>query len=96
MSVDLVKHAGKARVKAPAPGSSSPSSTPAPSERPTFVWIVDEDALTVARREVNLDAVTARGARLTERVETGDWVVTAGVHSLVEGQKVRISQTRAE
>lgn len=70
--------------------------SPPPGERPTFIWIVDEQALTVARRQVVLDAVTARGARLTDGVESGEWVVTAGVHSLVEGQRVRISQQRTE
>ena len=67
-----------------------------PAERPTFVWIVDEGDMTVKRRAVVTDEITARGMRLKEGVEIGEWVVTAGVYSLVEGQKVRISKQRPE
>jgi multidrug efflux pump subunit AcrA (membrane-fusion protein) len=70
--------------------------SPSPAERPTFVWLVDEKDMTVKRREVVPDVITARGMRLKEGVETGEWIVTAGVYSLVEGQKIRISQQRAE
>ncbi len=70
--------------------------SPAPDERPTFVWIVDEKGMTVKRREVVPDVITARGMRLREGIESGEWIVTAGVYSLVEGQKVRISQQRVE
>ncbi len=68
----------------------------APAERPTFVWVLDEQDMTVKRRVVVPDEITARGMRLKEGLETGEWVVTAGVYSLVEGQKVRISQQHSE
>lgn len=67
-----------------------------PAERPTFVWIVDEADMTVKQRTVVPDVITARGMRLKEGLKTGEWIVTAGVYSLLEGQKVRISQQRAE
>jgi RND family efflux transporter MFP subunit len=67
-----------------------------PAERPTFVWVIDEADLTVKQRTVVPDVITARGMRLKEGVETGEWIVTAGVYSLAEGQKVRISQQRQE
>lgn len=67
-----------------------------PAERPTFVWLVDENNMTVKLREVVPDTITARGMRLKEGVETGEWIVTAGVYSLVEGQKIRISQQRQD
>ncbi len=67
-----------------------------PAERPTFVWVVDEADLTVKQRTVVPDVITARGMRLKEGVKTGEWIVTAGVYSLAEGQKVRISQQRQE
>lgn len=70
--------------------------SPSPAERPSFVWIVDETDMTVKRRPVETDVMTARGWRLKEGVKTGEWIVTAGVYSLNEGQKVRISQQRAE
>ncbi len=70
--------------------------SPPPAERPTFVWKVDEKGMTVKRQEVVPHGVTVAGMRLEEGVKIGDWIVTAGVYSLVEGQKVRISQQRAE
>ncbi|MGX1098713.1 efflux RND transporter periplasmic adaptor subunit [Amorphus sp. MBR-141] len=57
----------------------------------TFVWIVDAKALTVSRRPVDIAGDPAGGpVRVTRGVDVGDRVVTAGVHSLSEGQKVRI------
>ncbi len=70
--------------------------SPSPAERPTFVWVVDEADMTVKRRTVMPDVITARGMRLKEGIETGEWIVTAGVFSVVDGQKVRISQQRSE
>ncbi len=70
--------------------------SPPPAERPTFVWVVDESAMTVKRRQVVPDVITARGMRLKEGVKTGEWIVTAGVYSVFEGQKIRISQERSE
>jgi RND family efflux transporter MFP subunit len=67
-----------------------------PAERPTFVWIVDESEMTVKRRDVVPDGITARGMRLKEGLNTGEWIVTAGVYSLLEGQKIRISEQRSE
>ncbi len=70
--------------------------SPSPAERPTFVWVVDEADMTVKQRTVVPESITARGMRLKEGVKTGDWIVTAGVYSLGEGQKVRISKARSE
>ncbi len=70
--------------------------SPPPAERPTYVWKVDEASGAVKRHEVVPHGVTAGGMQLKQGVEVGDWIVTAGVYSLVEGQKVRISQQRAE
>ncbi len=70
--------------------------SPSPAERPTFVWIVDDKELTVSRRQVVPQEITARGMRLKEGLEVGEWIVTAGVYALAEGQKVRISEQRPE
>ncbi len=67
-----------------------------PAERPTFVWIVDEADMSVTQRTVVPESITARGMRLKEGVKTGEWVVTAGVYTLAEGQKVRISTAPSE
>ena len=55
------------------------------------LWVVDEGSMTVSKREVEAVAPTDRGIRVAG-VEPGEWVVTAGVEYLSEGQKVRFSQ----
>ncbi|MBO0903109.1 efflux RND transporter periplasmic adaptor subunit [Jiella sonneratiae] len=57
----------------------------------TRVWVVDRKAGTVHKREV---AVEKDGSRtiLVSGAEPGEVIVTAGVHSLKEGQKVSLSE----
>jgi RND family efflux transporter MFP subunit len=54
-----------------------------------FVWIVDESANTVNRMQVTPGELTQHGIRVPE-LQPGQVVATAGVHSLTEGQQVRI------
>ncbi|MDJ0950285.1 MAG: efflux RND transporter periplasmic adaptor subunit [Alphaproteobacteria bacterium] len=56
----------------------------------SFVWVIDEASKTVKKREVKTGAVTALGIKITEGLETGEWIATAGVNTLREGQEVRI------
>ena len=56
----------------------------------SFVWVVDPATETVAQRPVDLGDVLAEGVIITGGVAIGDIVVTAGVHSLREGQRVRL------
>lgn len=59
----------------------------------TRVWVVDETALTVATRPVVLAGPGSQGIVLVASgIEAGARVVTAGVNSLVEGQKVKLSE----
>ena len=54
-----------------------------------FVWIVDLPASTVSLRKVALSA-DAGGMRVDDGLAAGTRVVTAGIHSLTQGQQVRI------
>ena len=56
------------------------------------VWIVDPAAKTVSLREVTISSRDSEAAIVTAGLEPGDRVVTAGVHSLVPGQSVRIPE----
>jgi len=56
----------------------------------TFVWVVDPASKTVAKRKITLGMPTNTGIGVTEGLSTGEWVATAGVHFLTEGQKVRL------
>ncbi len=55
-----------------------------------FVWIVDPKALTVAQRPVTVGGKTADTVEVTGGVNEGDRVVVAGVHSLKDGQAVKL------
>ncbi len=60
------------------------------TQRQSYVWLVDEPSQTVNRRSVKTGAITSLGLTILEGIQPGDWVVTAGVHSLREGQRVRL------
>ncbi len=55
-----------------------------------FVWIVDPATSTVSTRPVTLAAGAADPVEVTSGLSPQMRVVTAGAHSLAEGQKVRI------
>lgn len=59
-----------------------------------FVWIAEpagDGMATIRRRPVETGALTASGLVVSEGIEPGDYVVTAGMSRLVEGQRVRIN-----
>ncbi|QJP16686.1 efflux RND transporter periplasmic adaptor subunit [Starkeya sp. ORNL1] len=56
----------------------------------SFVWVVDEKALTVSRKPVEVASDLGGTLRIKSGIDAGARVVTAGVNSLAEGQRVRI------
>ena len=54
------------------------------------VWVVDENTLQVHAREVTVGKLEDGMIEITSGLKPGDRVVTAGVHHLVEGQKVKL------
>jgi RND family efflux transporter MFP subunit len=65
------------------------------SDGTTCVWVVDPSNITVHRQAVKVSRPTTAGF-LVEGLKVGQTVVTAGVHYLKEGQKVRIMEPEAE
>ena len=57
----------------------------------TFVWVVDSPASTVSLRKIELSTDEA-GIRVTGGLSAGERIVTAGIHSLKQGQQVRIEE----
>ena len=57
----------------------------------TFVWVVDLPASTVSLRKVALSA-EGNGMRVDAGLAAGTRIVTAGIHSLKQGQQVRIEE----
>jgi len=56
----------------------------------TYVWRLDRQAMTVSRSPVAVAAVAGNTVILGSGVQAGDTIVTAGVHLLQPGQKVRL------
>jgi len=61
----------------------------------TSVWIIDADKKTVSLLEVENLGLGAYGV-LVKGLSPGQWVATAGVHYLREGQEVRILDANAD
>lgn len=62
----------------------------------SYVWIIDEQSNTVTKQKVTTGRLTDHGQIVTEGLEPGELIATAGVHYLKEGQKIRILQENAE
>jgi RND family efflux transporter MFP subunit len=54
------------------------------------VWLADAEKGEVHLRSIETGASAGRYVRVTSGIVAGDRIVTAGIHSLEEGQKVRI------
>ncbi len=68
------------------------SAVAADKEKQNFVWIIDEESGQVSSRKVKTGNLSENGIMVLEGLQPGDWVAIAGVHTLMEGQKVRIAQ----
>jgi membrane fusion protein, multidrug efflux system len=56
----------------------------------TYVWKLDSATSTVSRHAVQVATVSGNDLVLATGVQAGDVIVTAGVHQLKPGQKVRV------
>ena len=68
-----------------------PASAVLKEDAETFVWVIDAPTSTVSLRKVELSEDEG-GIRLTGGLAVGARIVTAGIHSLKQGQQVRIEQ----
>jgi len=59
------------------------------------VWVVDPATGVVSLRPVSTGRIVRGGVVIREGLTVGEWVVTAGANSLVEGQKVRLPKDEA-
>lgn len=83
--VELPGEAGESEFEIPV------SALFTPDKEKSFVWVIDESTMTAKKREVMPRRLTARGQRV-RGLEPGMWIATAGVHTLREGQKVKIME----
>lgn len=55
----------------------------------TYVWVVDQESMTVSRRDVTVADGIGEYAIVTEGLASGDTIATAGASFLAEGMQVR-------
>lgn len=60
------------------------------------VWIFDAQTQTVRPQQVRVEKLRRQGVEISGDLAPGQWVVTAGVHHLQPGQKVRLLQKPSE
>ena len=98
----LAGMAGSARITAKIPEGSELAGMEIPAtavfsgedKARSYVWVVDQAAKTLGRREVETGRLTEYGVRIRSGLNPGDTVVIKGVHSIMEGQKVRIMNNK--
>jgi membrane fusion protein, multidrug efflux system len=73
-----------------APGVTIPASALTNIDRQPAVWIVDPSTLTVSLRNVDVRRFDPGSVVLSDGLDGGEIVVTAGVQALHPGQKVRL------
>lgn len=56
----------------------------------SFVWIIDEQSKSLSKREVEVGMPSRFGVLIRDGIAPGEWLVVAGVHSVKDGQVVRI------
>jgi len=71
-----------------------PPSAVTRSDRQASVWVVDPKTGTVASRAIEIRASDPTRVEVSSGLVPGDVVVTAGVHALRAGQKVRLLEAR--
>lgn len=62
----------------------------------TFVWLIDKSSLTVSKKQIAVDKVGDHGMRVVSGINQGDYIASAGVHYLFEGQKVKLLENFSE
>ncbi|MCG8308829.1 MAG: efflux RND transporter periplasmic adaptor subunit [Cytophagales bacterium] len=54
------------------------------------VWVMDKSSNFVTKRDVKVGSLISHSSiEIQGGIESGEWIVTAGVHKLTEGQKVK-------
>ena len=95
--------AGEANIVSKPPGDSLMAGIQVPATAvfagedidKSYVWIVDDGTKTLSRREVQLGDLGQFGVQIKTGLKPGERIVIKGVHSLKEGQQVRLLDTAA-
>ena len=63
------------------------------TEKQDHVWVIDENSGGVQLRAIKTGQLTRSGIQVVDGLQDGEWIATAAVHTLREGQKVRIDSS---
>jgi RND family efflux transporter MFP subunit len=63
------------------------------TEKQDHVWVIDKDSGSVQMRVVKTGQLIQSGLEILDGLQAGEWIAVAGVHTLREGQKVRIDSS---
>jgi RND family efflux transporter MFP subunit len=66
------------------------------SEQKTFVWIINPKTHQLSQRSITIGELTPTGISVIKGLQEGEWVVTAGIHGLKEGETVTILNQNAQ
>ncbi len=58
-----------------------------------YAWLVDQDSMTVSKREIRVGSMAGKNIRVREGLQAGEMIATAGVHFLQENMKVRVLES---
>jgi RND family efflux transporter MFP subunit len=61
----------------------------------TYVWVINLQTNAVHLREIKIGALEANGVSVLSGLQEEEWVVTAGIHTLKEGDKVTILKQKS-
>lgn len=66
------------------------------TDNKSYVWVIDTKTNQVHQRQVTIGELTETGVSILKGLQENEWVVTAGVHSLDEGEKVNLLNKKDE
>jgi RND family efflux transporter MFP subunit len=66
------------------------------TEDANYVWVIDEQSGVVRRQAVVTGELAREGIQVLDGLSPGDWIATAGVYTLREGQQVSIMAAAGE
>ena len=61
------------------------------TEKQDHVWVIDEKSGKVSLRKITVGHMTTAGIQVVDGLQAGEWIAVAGVHTLHDGQTVRIN-----
>jgi len=64
------------------------------TEKENYVWVIDAETKQVSKRKVKVERILPNGAVIESGLSDGEWIATTGLHTLDEGQEVRILEPR--